>query len=337
MSQSRYGSALYTGVLLFLLAMTTAHGQLTTPFFAQDGMAAAKAKALETVGKDAKLLFVISFGNLDIPAGNGIPIPLSLTFYLDSAKGGGLSPTKQPGQADAWIYVFNSQDSAKTSALVALNLLGSYLIQDFGGALPIPAAIGAALTFSEPFASSGKMIKQLKTSDTAFIRFHKRLPGAVPRLVTFGQLVASDSVTLPVAFLNGPAWTVQFLGGGDSSMTCFVSAQSGETFCQQVTLPQLSVPSNPTNLGTASLVVAPNPGGGVVRVGLDLPTGSRADGSVTMILYNERGGQVLDLTPSLLRNGYGYAEFDASALPSGVYYCRASGTNWQGTTGIVVE
>ncbi len=120
-------------------------------------------------------------------------------------------------------------------------------------------------------------------------------------------------------------------------MTCFVSAQSGATFCRQVTLPTLSVSSQGKNLGTASLVVSPNPGGGVVRVGLDLPTGSHADGSVTMLLFDERGRQMLDLTPSLARNGYAYAEFDASGLPSGVYYCRAAGANWQGTTGIVVE
>jgi hypothetical protein len=48
------------------------------------------------------------------------------------------------------------------------------------------------------------------------------------------------------------------------------------------------------------------------------------------------GKAVLNLSESFARGGYRSAEFDASVLSSGVYYCRLSTATWNGTLGNIV-
>lgn len=301
---------------IVLPALTVvSRAQILMPFNSNEGARAALQKAKDSIGADAHLTFVATFGNLS----QG---PLSLEFDLNE------------GAATAWAYSFHSSSAAKTATIfvVKLPLIG-FNTQSLGQAVPIPAQFDNALDTSGAYAGSSAMIGVLK-EDTAFQRYRAELPGAKPGLITLGQLVQVDSVSLPNGFpLDQPTWTVLFNGGGDSTMTCFVASRTGEHFCRRIMLPVLGTPVD-ERLSSAGMDVFPNPATGRTVIAVRPPNAARAPASV--MLYDERGAMVLDLTASFNRSAHAYAEFDAATLPAGVYYCRAQGSGFSGTIGVVV-
>ncbi|MDB5033447.1 MAG: hypothetical protein JWQ98_688 [Chlorobi bacterium] len=322
----------------FLLALSVAllsgftgplHAQVQTPFFAKDGLKTAQQKAQDSLGSGLELTAVVS-GEIDL----GIS---KTSFYLDSTRGNILQPGRLPGQADVWGYVFHSPSQGKFATFFVIKLLVGYQTQSLP-AFSFPVTPGARLDFTLPYENSDGMTSRLK-SDQTFASYHHTHPAAAPRIVTLGQLAGTDSLTLPISFpVDQPLWTLNFPQQGDSvpGLTCFVGARSGDVFCREVSLPVLSVNDVAGSSG-AGIIVAPNPGSGATRITLRLPGSARVADGVGMGLYDMRGARVMDLTASFISNDFQFAEFDSRALPAGLYYCRAAGSGWSATTGVMVE
>lgn len=320
-------------ILLLIASARTTHGQsLTTPFYSNDGIAAAQARARADLAADAELIFIGSLGDFTIPAGGTIPIDLHLGFYLDSMKGAGLNPSQYPGAADAWIYLFRSADLDSTVPLIVVKILGTYQVQAFQG-FPFPLQPGSGtVPVDRPFSGSGAMMVQLKKANSTFQSYHASLPGSRPDFVTYGQLINGDSTQVPIDFLNGPAWTLTFLGGGDTSMTCFVSANTGATFCRQFSFPS-SAPPRPTATREETITMFPNPSAGHVRI-LVAAGGSGAGRIDRLFLVNERGEEIRDLTDQVTSTG---VDMGIADLPRGLYFVRAVGPDWQAVAGLSVD
>ncbi|MBS1911923.1 MAG: T9SS type A sorting domain-containing protein [Bacteroidetes bacterium] len=302
-----------------LVAASAARGQFLTPFTAKAGIPTAASKARDSVGTDAQLAFIATFGHLSQSG-------LTLEFNLDN------------GDADGWGYTFFSPSQSKSATLgvVKLPVLG-FQTQSLGSGLPVPSQLNLALDTAGAYSNSDQMIARLK-QDTTFSRYRTELPNAKPQFITFGQLFTADSVNLPNGFpLDQPTWTMLFTGGGDSSMTCFVASKTGEHFCRRVTLPSSGVSADGRAAGTAALDVLPNPTTGRARIDITLPSGVRTGSGTTLMLFDMRGAAVMDLSAELARNNFAFAEFDATQLTAGVYYCRVSGDNWNGTIGVIVQ
>ncbi|MEO5928453.1 MAG: hypothetical protein ABIR47_00850 [Candidatus Kapaibacterium sp.] len=322
----------------FLLALSVAlvagsagalRAQVQTPFFAKDGLKTAQQKAQDSLGSDLVLTAVVS-GEINL----GIS---KASFYLDSTKGSIFQAGKLPGQADVWGYVFHSPSQGKLATIFVIKLLVGYQTQSLP-AFSFPVTLGARLDFTLPYENSDGMTSRLK-SDQTFAGYHRAHPAAAPRIVTLGQIAGIDSLTLPISFpVDQPLWTLNFPQQGDSvpGLTCFVGARSGDVFCREVSLPVLSVEDAAGSSG-AGIIVAPNPGSGATRITLRLPGGARVTSGVGLALYDMRGARVIDLTESFISNDFRFAEFDARALPAGLYYCRAAGSGWSATTGVIVE
>lgn len=306
----------------FLTGAQQCLAQLNTPYLSADAQAIAKATTLakDSIGSDAMLTFIGTVGHIDT-------LGLSSEFNLDNGKAG------------LWGYIFYSPSTQKTKTIgvVSIPVLGYTALT-----LPIDfPAVGTttALSTTVTYGNSDKMVAQLKT-DTTFAQYHKDFPSQTPDFLSLGNLATIDSVPLPISFnTNQELWTISFIGSGSMSMTCFVGASDGSTYCRRVYIPTLDVPAASDNAirGTADVVVAPNPANGRTRVSLDLPSGVQMDQNVSLALFDAAGAKVLDLTGDLARSGGSFVEFDSHALPAGVYFVRAFGSNWVGVKGVVVQ
>jgi hypothetical protein len=86
----------------------------------------------------------------------------------------------------------------------------------------------------------------------------------------------------------------------------------------------------------AMMVVMPNPAHGLSRMTVNLPKGIQATAGSSLALYDATGKLVADLSESYAATGFTGASFDASLLPSGIYYCRLTTKSFNGTLGTVV-
>ncbi len=302
--------------VLLLCAAPAVSQQLLVPYLVKGGIRAAMAQAKDSLGADARLVFAGTFGRFSQSI-------FSFEFNLSN------------GRSTVWGYTFYSPASGRSSTYGVLQvpLLG-FQVQSLGGVLPLPQSLDMALDTSAAYFNSDKLISQLD-KDSTYNSYRDRLPEAEPLLITLAHLVRADSLQLPNGFpVDQPLWTMTFLGGGDTTMTCFVAAGTGETFCLQGEGPTLAVPDRAAR-AEARLVALPNPSTGYVRVDVTIPVGGAVGGRAE--LYDERGVRVLELTEAFVRGGYRSVEFDASTLPSGVYYCRAAGRDWSGLVPVVVE
>ena len=71
----------------------------------------------------------------------------------------------------------------------------------------------------------------------------------------------------------------------------------------------------------------PNPFNPVTKIDFDIPLESR----VSLKVYNTEGKEIQNLVNGSLNSGYYSIEFDASSLPSGVYYYRLESGNFVST------
>jgi hypothetical protein len=304
----------------------------------QNGVDVAVAKAKDTLGADAVMVFAGTFGNLDLSAVVGLPV--TLNFYQDSVPKQGFTPAKYPGQADGWGFVFYSPSKQQNVNLfVAQPIIGGMQAYGVPIPIPIPGGLVTELNTSAPGMGSDSLMMRVKR-DTAYTRYHATYPKYQPSFVTLGDYVPAG---LPDGFpLSGGIWSMTFTGHRDSTtgvqdtagLVCFVSVASGQTLCQWMDA-SASVPVDDATVGHAALSVAPNPATGRTHITVNIPSGMSAAGA-EMVLFNALGEQVLDLSESFARNGYSYAEFDASTLPAGRYFCRVTGTKWNGNIGVVI-
>ncbi len=93
---------------------------------------------------------------------------------------------------------------------------------------------------------------------------------------------------------------------------------------------------NEATTGGASLSVIPNPARGSTRLSVKLPHGMHVGAGASLVLFDVKGHQVLDLSEGFAQSGFASVEFNASTLPSGTYYCRLTTPQWNGTLGSVV-
>jgi len=74
----------------------------------------------------------------------------------------------------------------------------------------------------------------------------------------------------------------------------------------------------------------------MTRVTVELPAGMKVGSGVGLGLYDGSGRRVVDLSGSYAMSGYRSAEFDASALSSGMYVCRLEGVAGVNMLGVVM-
>ena len=74
----------------------------------------------------------------------------------------------------------------------------------------------------------------------------------------------------------------------------------------------------------------------MTRLQITLPNGVMLRSGASLVLYDLLGMQVLDLSTALENGGLSAVEFDASVLPSGIYYCRMTTGAWSGTVGTIM-
>ncbi len=294
----------------------------TTPFLAKDGLSSATSAARDSLGDDATLMYIGTFGDYEIDLGS---FTLHTVFDLTN------------GKANTWGYVFYSKSQDRTLVFAVVKLVAFY--QAFGlGALPFPARLSdTALTLSGTYGNSDAFVNRLM-EDSIYNSFRIEYPDATPDLVSLGQLVPGDSLPIPPAFpLDEPTWSVSFLGGGDSSLTCFVTTATGETLCRQgIAVSGVDAPTV-RQRSAGAITLTPNPASGYVRVQLDTPVGMALDGATHMAIYDEAGREVLDLTDRLIDGGGHSAVIDARGLPAGTYYVRARGTDFSAVAGLIVS
>jgi hypothetical protein len=288
-----------------------------TPYLAKEGMQTAAKAAKDSLASDAVLIYIGTFGDFEAQG-------VTTKFDLNN------------GKASIWGYVYYSPSLDKSTTIAVVKILIVYqaiVVPDLP--IPFPPA-DQSVDVSGSYANSDKLVQRLKT-DTAFTRYHAELPSARPDFVSYGSTVPDNPIPMPDGFpTDEPLWTVSFIGSGDSTMTCFVAANTGTTICQRISLPQLSVGHESDGVGgTEALAVAPNPATGRTHIAVSIPSGVSAVGA-EMVLFNALGQKVLDLSESFARNGYRHAEFDASRLPAGKYFCRVTGTQWNGSIGVVI-
>ncbi len=278
-------------------------------FPVQEGMSDASQHAEESFAADARLILVGALGDTTVSGAGG---PVELRIDLTT------------GMANAWAYAFysSSLDSIATYVVVDIPMMGRQVFDGFLPASPPPGTESGVDT-SAPFLPSDRMVARLK-EDTTFARYRTDIPFRQPHLIGIRQLTAAETSTLPATFGTGsPTWHVEFDGGRDTSMRCYVSALTGETYCVR---------------GTAAAAVeetrddATSTGAGCVSLGEGrfLLTARSLD-RPTMALYTVDGSRVdLELMPR--REGEIWtARMDLAALPAGAYFCRIEGRGWSRT------
>ena len=300
----------------------------TTPFLSKEGLSKAESVSKDSLGAaDGMLTTIISADPSMIDSADIGSLPFTLGKF-----------DMETGKASAWVYSFYSPSKMKTaSALVAqLPFVGFQAIASTDSLDSGDVAPTTVLDVSGDFANSDKLVQQVK-ANPSYQSFHTQYPDVTPSLVMLRNAVPEDAALVPNGFpLDAPLWMMTFnLSSMDDALVCFVASKTGATFCQAVEIP--SGVEEEHAAARATIAVTPNPSMGRTRVAVALPSGIRSLNDVSVELYDVTGRKVMDLTESFKSNGLEFAEFDASTLTAGLYYCRATGSGWHGVTGVVVQ
>ena len=191
-----------------------------TPHRAHDALPLATAAGRSLLAPDASLVFIGAIGN-DTYELNGMQIPL--LFELDS------------GRATAWVYQYYSPSLVKHVLIVAIDI-PSMGFDAFEAQSPVPIPdLTQPLATDLPHAGSDRMIERLK-SDSVYQRYRADYPSARPATLSYRPIIIDDRLILPGDFpLEGTIWNLNFTGAGDATMTCYVDATTGRTFCLRST------------------------------------------------------------------------------------------------------
>lgn len=297
---------------LLAFAGTASAQSIFRPFHIRDGYNAAYDKARDTLAADAYLVYAGTFGEADL---SEYGVPGTLNFYQDIE--GPQGQYVDPGQADAWGYVFYSPSRQRTVNLVVVNtfITGGFYAMGLEAELPLPDQLVDRLDLTLSGASGDSLMARVKR-DAVFAQYHEQYPMKQPDVVSLG-LVVPDDVPVPSEFvMDGPTWTMTYGAEGDTAgMVCVVSVGSGQTICN-ITTPS-SAPNESVNV---SLNAYPNPSTGMLRLEL---TG-HISGDIRFELLDAGGRVVRDLAPSPVAGALRHASVNVSDLPTGAYFCRLS-------------
>lgn len=275
-----------------------------TPFSSSTGVTRAEAALADSLGSGAVLVGIISAG-------------------IDPYTGGAAFDI-ETGLSTIWIFRYYSPSQDKGFDFVVLQPVPGVFTGE-GASEVDPPDVDAtkAIDTTGSFANSDRMAAAIR-SNGVYQLFRQTYGSVVVPLLALARGDGS-AAGLPA---NDAIWTVTFSDDDDTTrqMACFVAASTGETFClsNQTTGIDAARDAAAGVAAAGTMTVAPNPSSGRTRVTLDLEKRQDA-GAIRVGLYDLRGALVLDLTPSFRANGGRFAELDASALPAGTYFCRASG------------
>jgi hypothetical protein len=262
-------------------------------------LATAENYARENLPSDAVLALVGAIGNVEV--GPGIPLAIN----ADS------------GTASAWAYIYYTPSQTRWISVAVFELPGmGEQVMESDPPTVIPQTLTRAVDLTLPYAESGRMAERLKQSPD--YQIHRELyPGARPSIVSYRDPVAADAAGLPNTFpSNAPLWSIEYSGGGDSAMICWVSGSSGQSWCVQGRRAAVVRDDD-----AAKASVFPTPAADAVRV----TTARRIGAGNQPWLVDANGTSIAAARRIECATEGCVIEFDVSALADGVYFVRRQG------------
>jgi hypothetical protein len=305
---------LLTVALIATLALANG-ASAQTPFASNQGIPAAQSTAEDSLGSDAMLVSVLTSGENPLTGGEAFDI--------------------ETGESEGWIYFFYSPSQDRSAGVIVVQLVpGLFMTQGGVGDSVEGASDVMQLMANLPYSNSSDMARAIRSN--ADYQTYRTLNGTV-----FVSLAAYLKGTTPVPGmpndfpLNDEIWTVGFQDDVDSTkqLICIVAASTGQTYCVSSEVAAIADEEARANVG---MQLAPNPAAGRARVTVTAPQNGRSLDGVRLGLFDATGREVLDLTTSFAESGYRFAEFDATSLPAGSYFCRAVGNGYNGVLGTIV-
>jgi len=288
------------------IASHEAYAQLT-PYLSQEGVPTADTWAKDALPDDRILIEISSFGG-----------------------GGSSGLDLSSGTAPLWVYSYYSSSGSKLATVAVGSTMGLY--EPLTSSIETVADAGDApmLDLSAAYSGSDRMVEAIR-GDSAYNAYAALHPGGTTIAAYLTNVPSYGTEGLPEDFpLDKPVWTVAF----DTTLVCLVATGTGETVCLDVDKLTSAVPAE--LIVSGSMDVVPNPTAGITRVALTLPPGMHDMRRASVELFDTFGRRLLDLTGSFVRSGYRAAEFDASSLAPGVYYCRVTASGVQGVSRPIV-
>ena len=301
---------------VFLLCLACATSYAQTPFESAEGIDVAMAAARDSIGQDAELVTLLSAGADPVTGGPAFNI--------------------ETGKSIFWAYAFYSPSSQKGYVHLLFQLVPGFFTGDGQVEDSVdPGTAAIIISANKQFSNSAQMAGRVRSNGDYQI-FREDNGGIVVDIV---QLVRGTG-PLPGMPNDFPSddelWLMVAHAENDTSkqLICFVATTDGQTYC--LTEAALGVDDEVTADISSSMRVSPNPAVGRTRVTITAPRTGRDLHGLRLGLFDATGREVLDLTESFERTGHEHAEFDASALPAGTYFCRAVGAGFNGVIGTIV-
>jgi hypothetical protein len=302
-------------LLLALLLLAGAGASAQTPFLSNAGVEVARGAARDSLGNDVQLFMVLTPGQNPLTGGESFNI--------------------ETGESELWMYGFYSPAQSKAVMLVVLQplpglfYLTGEVLDSVGGGID-----STFIATNKAYSNSDKMAQAIRNN--ADYQTFREKNGSILTAVVALTKVAAMGPEFPGDFPTGDeVWMASFQDDVDTTeqMICAVSTGSGQSMC--VTGAALAAPYESTTGSSMRMSIVPNPSFGRTRVVIDATANGASLDDLRLGLFDASGRQVLDLTESFAASGYRSAEFDASSLPAGSYFCRAVGGGFNGIVGTV--
>lgn len=200
-------------IAIFLLTSMAAFSQALQPFKPNDADGLKKVAAqAQTDGLTSPKLKLIGTMNGTVPI-QGMDVALTVDL--------------QKGTSSAWIYVYTnaSGDSSKTYALIKVPLYGfmavAFPASMINDVLPFNPTVGLdGFSWNSPDAFYTQLTNEANYKQFVLDRPDQKV----------GMLGLGVNTESPLAELNKAYWLITVNSGG-GSLTCFMNAETGVTFC----------------------------------------------------------------------------------------------------------
>jgi hypothetical protein len=183
----------------------------------------------------------------------------------------------------------------------------------------LPDGLNQGIDTAAPFFGSDRTMTRLD-ADTTFRRYRSDFPFKRPWAVGLRHVSASEMAALPLRVQGEQTmWVLTVVGGDDTAMKCYGSAETGETYCQRISAVAEVDRHEQSN---SSSNVRATWSDGLLRVT------AQCDERPNVMVYSVTGSVVHSHT-ALRRCDEGWlAELHLSDLPPGSYFCRVTGNGW---------